>query len=216
MSFIIKSLKNHTLKEGVYLFDANIWITLLFRRINAGSHLHGYITFFQKFRENKLNSKIGVTNLIIGEVINRYLRDIKFNIFCSENRIENKKENYKKIYQKSHQYIIDFASICSEFEVYSDILMPINDGFGTDLNLDDIFNSPPIHFDYTDYQIYKLALKHKFIIVTDDSDFYVQDVEILTLNYKLINKYKDNVKPMLMANLPFADLSKRLNTEAGS
>lgn len=63
-----------------------------------------------------------------------------------------------------------------------------SDEAGSSVKLKDLLKSPPKGLDFNDYIVYQIAKKNGFTIVTDDSDFYVEDVEILTLNQTLLNK----------------------------
>ena len=196
MAFNIKDIKQHSLKSGTYLFDTNIWIYILFKIPSPGSYTEGYLTFFGDFRKSSEKPKIAITSQIVSEILNRYFRDIGFPKFCLQKGIDDCKENYKKHYKTSPEYIVDYGKICSDIDAYSEILIPVNDGLGTDFTLSDILCPPETQkLDYADRYYYLIAKKKGYMIVTDDADFFVEDVPILTLNAKLIKKAKDSIIP---------------------
>lgn len=82
----------------------------------------------------------------------------------------------------------DYISLCEDIKTYEDFYTLFPDGLGTDIKQKDILTSPPQSLDFNDNYYYKLALKNNFTIVTDDKDFFVQDIEILTYNNQLIEK----------------------------
>lgn len=82
----------------------------------------------------------------------------------------------------------DYISLCEDIKTYEDFYTLFPDGLGTDIKQKDILTSPPQSLDFNDNYYYKMALKYNFTIVTDDKDFFVQDIEILTYNNQLIEK----------------------------
>jgi len=191
MNYNIRQIDNVGLQKKKYFFDANLWLKIL----KPSFHLKGrdlkYIQFFEKFKNHPDHPKIVVTALVLSEVINRYLREVTFKKFCKNNNNPNPDPSYyKEIYRPTLQFQSDYISLCEDIKAYQNYYELIPDGLATDVKQKDILTSPPINLDFNDLYYYKLALKHGFTIVTDDKDFFVPDVEILTYNNQLIEKAK--------------------------
>ena len=141
------------------------------------------------------NPKKSRSALVLSEVINRYLRDVSFKKFCKKNHVADPPppSYYKEVYRSSQQFQADYVSLCEDIKAYQNYYELIPDGLASDVKQKDILTSPPVNLDFNDLYYYKLALKHGFVIVTDDKDFFVGDVEVLTNNNQLIEKAKATV-----------------------
>lgn len=191
MSYNIRHIDNAGLQKRKYFFDANIWLKILKPPFNLSKKDEKYLDFFEKFKGNTNHPKIAIVSLILSEVINRYLREVSFNKYLNSNNVKNPdKSYYKEIYRPSEQFRSDYVSICEDIKAYQNYYILINDGLGIDIKQKDLLTSPPVGLDFNDNYYYKLALKHQFIVVTDDKDFFVPDIEILTCNSNLIERGK--------------------------
>jgi PIN domain. len=198
MAYNISLLDNHTIEKKKYFFDANIWLMILKPPVTLKPYQKQYLDFVEKFMKSSQNPKIVIPSLILSEVINRYLRDVGMNIFIDKNGFTNVNSRfYKEIYRPSEQFKIDYELLCDDIKSYSKHYEFIPDKLGEEFKSKHILSSPPKGLDFNDHYYYLLAKKEKYSIVTDDGDFFVEDVEILTLNSTLYQKAKDSVKPKI-------------------
>jgi hypothetical protein len=102
---------------------------------------------------------------------------------------------YKENYRKSQQFAIDYILLCDDIKAYHNYFQLLPDGLGDDIKLKHLFKAPPQGLDFNDFYYYLLAKEHNWVVVTDDGDFFVEDIEVHTLNQTLINKYRDQVRP---------------------
>ena len=191
MSYNIRNIDFAGLQKKPYFFDANLWLKILKPPFGLSAKDQKYLSFFQKFCEHPNHPKIAVTTLVLSEVINRYLRDVTYPKYCSKQAQPTPdKSYYKECYRPSPQFLTDYISLCEDIKAYEDFYILFSDGLGTLIKQKDILTSPPQSLDFNDNYYYKMALKNDFTIITDDKDFFVQDVEILTYNNQLLEKAK--------------------------
>jgi len=191
MNYNIRHLDNVGLQKRKYFFDANLWLKILKPPFKIPPRDQKYLNFFEKFKDNINHPKIVVTALVLSEVINRYLRDVTFPKFYKKQNVENPdKSYYKTIYRPSPQFLLDYISLCEDIKTYQDFYELVDDGFGTDIKQKDILNYPPQSLDFNDNYYYQIAKKRNYIIITDDKDFFVPEVEILSYNNQLIEMAK--------------------------
>ena len=194
MGYNIRNIDIANLQKKNYFFDANLWLKILKPQFNLSLKDKKYLNFFQKFSNSTHKPVIAFTALLLSEVINRYLRDVTFVQFCKRNGQTNPdKSYYKEIYRSSEQFRNDYISLCEDIKAYQKMYKLFADGFGTDIRQKDILTSPPVSLDFNDNYYYIMALQNDFTIVTDDKDFFVQGVEILTYNNQLIDRAKNAV-----------------------
>ena len=195
MPYNIRNLDFANLQKKDYFFDANLWLKILKPPFNLSNRDKKYLSFFQKFSNHINHPVIAVTALLLSEIINRYLRDVTYIQFCKKQGQENPpKSYYKEVYRSSEQFRNDYISLCEDIKTYQNNYKLFPDGFGTDVRQKDILTSPPVSLDFNDHYYYKMALKNDFTIVTDDKDFFVPDVEILTYNNQLIDRGKGAIE----------------------
>ena len=189
MAYLIRHIDHAALQKKLYFFDANLWLKILKPPFNLSGKEKKYLDFFEKFKSNPNHPKIALTALVMSEVINRYLRDVSFKQFCRKNANPDPEPSYyKKVYRQTAQFQSDYISLCEDIKAYHNYYRFISDSFGEDIRQKDILTSPPVNLDFNDLYYYRLALMHGFTIVTDDADFFVEDVEVLTCNARLIDK----------------------------
>jgi len=191
MAYNIRDIQFVGLQKKKYFFDANLWLKILKPSFNISKRDQKYLQFFETFKNHPQHPKIAVTALVLSEVINRYLREVSFKKFCNKNNNPNPDPSYyKEKYRPDPQFQTDYISLCEDIKAYEDYYELIADGLTTDVKQKDILTSPPINLDFNDLYYYKLAMKNDFTIVTDDKDFFVEDVEVLTYNNQLIERAK--------------------------
>jgi predicted nucleic acid-binding protein len=196
MAYNIRHIDNVGLQKKMYFFDANLWLKILKPPFSISKKDQKYLDFFEKFKNHPQHPKIVVTALVLSEVINRYLREVSFRKFCKKNGVGDPPppSYYKEIYRSSQQFQADYVSIGEDIKTYQNFYELIPDGLTTDIKQKDILTSPPVNLDFNDLYYYKLSLKNGFTIVTDDKDFFVEDVEVITYNNQLIEKAKAAVE----------------------
>jgi len=189
VAFLISDIKNsNPQNEVMYLFDANVWLAILEGFYNERMY-NSYITFFDKIITNRIapSAMIGMPSLLISEIINRIMKDIYYYNYCADSNLNfNTPGQYKRIYRESKEYVLDFENVCSNIRDYDKKITFISD----DLNLytcDDIIKNIPQHLDFNDYVYCKIASKKNIAIVTNDKDFKVEDIRILTIQKSLLD-----------------------------
>lgn len=192
MPYNIRNLDFANLQKKNYFFDANLWLKILKPPFNLSKRDEKYLDFFEKFSNSINKPAIAVTALLLSEVINRYLRDVTYSQFCKKKgQLNVPKSYYKEVYRCSEQFRKDYISLCEDIKAYQNLYKLFSDGFGMEIRQKDILTSPPVSLDFNDFYYYKMALQNNFTIVTDDKDFFVPDVEILTYNNQLIDRAKN-------------------------
>jgi len=191
MGYNIRHIDNAGLQKRKYFFDANLWLKILKPPFNLTAKEEKYLNFFERFKNSPVHPKIVITSLLLSEVINRYLRDVTYTKFIKKSGVSNPdKSYYKEVYRPSEQFRTDYISLCEDIKAYQHYYELVSDGLGTDVKQKELLTSPPHSLDFNDHYYYRLALKHQYIIVTDDKDFFVPDVEVLTYNNQLIERAK--------------------------
>ena len=194
MSYQISSIKDKIPSSGTkYLLDTNIWYYIL--EGTSNNYQEVYLEFFNAIKNFSGSSKpkIVLPTTVLSEIINRLLRDIRFREFKDNpdnidkiSGIEERKI-YKDVYRNDEQFRIDYGMICYDIKSYHNILEFVGDEFNT-FKIKDILSNPPLSLDFNDFIITKIAKKNNFTIITDDADFLVENVNILTANNKLVAK----------------------------
>lgn len=190
MSYLISDIRKSSPENNeIYLFDANVWLAVLEGYFYEPQY-YPYKDFFNKIIRNRVapDAYIGMSSLLISEIINRAMKTVHYFNFCKDNKIDYRnvpKEHYKETYRKTRTYINDLEYVCSNIRDYESKIKLVSD----ELNLFDCKNlikDIPPHLDMNDYLYSKMALAKNYIIVTNDSDFSVEGIRILTTLESLI------------------------------
>jgi predicted nucleic acid-binding protein len=196
MPYNIRHIDTAGLQKRQYFFDANLWLKILKPAFDLKPRDERYLNFFERFKNHRENPKIILTALVLSEVINRYLREVTYPKFCKKKGVTNPdKSYYKEVYRPSTEFLADYISLCEDIKAYQHFYELADDGLASDVKQKDILTSPPQSLDFNDNYYYQLAKKRNYIIVTDDKDFFVEDVEVITYNTQLIEKAKAAVVP---------------------
>jgi len=204
MSWLIKPLPDNPDFKRTYVLDSNIWFFILVNSLDEPRpEEEKYRNFLYKFGKKcvKQGPIVKLPCFIFSEVLNRILRGIFYPKFKDKVNWSDPKYNYiepnhryKKVYKASSEYIDDYKKVISDFKAFEVFYDFQNDGIESILdkaNLDDVVKTK---LDFADYLLVKFAKNNDYVLVTDDSDFLVEDVEILTLNAKLISAAKARIK----------------------
>lgn len=187
MAYSITNLHHHSIKDKQYIFDSNMWIFILRPKLKPTRIEKDYLTFFSRFKVHEKKPKIILLSTILSEVINTLLK-IACEAYASRSNITLDKYYFKQKYRYTEDYKESYHTICDDIKNFGKLYELKSDDFGSNIKVEDILNSPLIGLDFNDLIIYQIAKANGYIIITNDSDFYVEDVEVLTYNTTLLNK----------------------------
>ena len=192
MAFLIEDINKYEAVEGgKYLFDANIWLAILDTNF-SNYYMRPYEALFEDIVTQKTirTARVVMPSLLLSEVLNRYMHDIFYKEFCRKNPPSAgmvKHQHYKQVYRPSTEYGKDLAMACGGIGAFTQ-----NNGisFLSD-NLDkftfkEIIKNIPRALDINDHLFAKIAKAQGLIIVTNDGDFRVDDVTVVTGNPALL------------------------------
>ncbi|MCA4782741.1 PIN domain-containing protein [Empedobacter stercoris] len=194
MPYKYSKTQNARPKDGAFYFlDANIWIKILAPKSKPSFKDKNYITFVEKIQDNS-KCKIVVTALVLSEVINRILRDVHMEKFLLKMQKQDPnytppKDFYKAVFRKSNDFKIAYTLLCDEIRDMHDTLHLVSDELGEKFKLKHILKDLPIHLDFNDHYYYQICKANNYILVTDDKDFWVEDVEVMTESDTLFNRF---------------------------
>lgn len=196
MRFNIKDISSCSpIPSKKYLFDANVWMIILGKN-KYNWNQKKYVTFFEKFKNSILKPppRIILLSLILSEIINSCLGIARIKYADREGIPKEKRKQFFKDkhsgYRTTDDYEKQYRLICDDMKSYNTFYEIVNDEFNH-LNLQSFLKNPPIKLDFNDYYYYRLAKKKGYIIVTNDEDFFVEDVEIITANQNLLRKFNN-------------------------
>ena len=194
MSYSYSKASSHSIKnQEKYFLDANIWLKVLAPKNKLSYKDKGYLSFFEKLVKNT-KVRIVVPALVISEVINRIIREVHY----KKHLITEAKKSpaftapdgyYKNVFRNTEDYRIAYNLICDDIKSYSTSIDLVNDEFGTTFKFKHVMSNPPTSLDFNDYYYYNLCKKKGYILVTDDKDFWVKDVQVVTMSETLLNKH---------------------------
>lgn len=179
------NLKKHTpLKDKKYLFDANIWISIIgWEGLNSFNNTKEISSFFNKC----INAQaiILLPAIVMSEIINRihheehkkYKRNINGN--CSYKDFRKTAESNKVIEDIQKLFISQIIKLKEH-----GIIEQIDDDFES-IDIYRVVDDLKI-LDFNDYVILEICKKQDAMLVTNDSDFlkFKDDINILTKNSK--------------------------------
>lgn len=194
MAYDIVHIDRVTKLGPAYFFDANLWLKILKPLINPSARDIKYLEFVERFKNDPGQPKIIITAFLLSEVINRYLHDVSYKRFCDKQKqVTPPKSYYKQVYRVSPDYKSDYVNICDDIAAFSSIFTLVSDDLGGKIDLTQILQNPILSLDFNDQYYYLQAKTNGYPIVTEDGDFFVEDVQILTYNSVLIDRAKSAV-----------------------
>lgn len=194
MSFSYSKLDYSIATDGSnYFLDANIWLKILNPKIKSSYKDKAYRSFFDSIINNS-KTKIVVPSLVLSEVINRILREVHMGKYISKIKRTDSSfvptaDFYKSDFRKTEDFRIAYNLVCDEIKNYHSSITLINDGLGSDFKFKHILKDPPSGLDFNDYYYYNICKKNNYILITDDKDFWVEDVVIYTQSETLYNRF---------------------------
>ncbi|WBU89332.1 hypothetical protein [Cellulophaga omnivescoria] len=194
MAYNIRNLRNHNVGDYNYFLDANIWIKKLKPKLgHINKKDKTYSDLFDKIVECH-NSKIFITPLLISEILNVCLH-IDFQNFLTDIKksFSNKKEekHYMKFnYRPSQEYRDSYLNLLDDISAFEHKLHSAEDSFNK-VNLSNLLAFPE-KLDFNDFYYQNIFNNTSIKFITDDEDFCVQNIDVFSLNQRLIdagNKY---------------------------
>ncbi len=172
-----------------FLLDANIWINVIRSSNKNKEKAELYREFFFELVDCK-GANIILPALVVSEVMNRLLREIYLKKFIERIGAKEPLDSkfYKEQFRPSNEYRSGCMLIADEFKTYLQSLELKNDEFGKSIKYKHVLSKFDFGLDFNDSFLYYLAKKNNYIIVTDDGDFCVKGVDVLTLNKELLKK----------------------------
>ncbi len=115
-----------------------------------------------------------------------YLRTIGMSKYANKVGVNVNNIDYKKEYRPSSEYSIEYEVLVDDIKYYHNAMELIPDEFGTFIKLRDLLKSPPKKLDFNDHYYFPLCKKNDYIMFTDDGDYSIGGVKIVTLNDNLL------------------------------
>ncbi|MDN3657963.1 PIN domain-containing protein [Ferruginibacter paludis] len=190
MAFLISDIRRTSPQNGCrYFFDSNVWLAVLYDFYNK-PYFDPYTKFFNEIIRNRTapTATIAMPSLLISELINRIMNDIYYYEYCLHTPMadgEKKHTHYKKNYRQSADYLLDLEDACVSIRDYKDKISFISDSLN-EYTCDTLIKNIPRHLDFNDHVFTKVALKQNLVLVTNDSDFRVENISILTTQTSLL------------------------------
>lgn len=190
----IKKLTQYTKVEPItYFIDAQVWIYSMNSFEDKKWWEERYIKFFFDIIESDINPKpkILVSTLLISEIINTYLRQVAMPEYKLFNDVsKNDSFNFKKDYRITNHYKNSYKQVCDDIFSYKESILFCNDS-SIISNAESILKADISAFDFNDYSYYLLCKEfskdNTIKILTNDGDFMVKDIDMITLNKDLLN-----------------------------
>ena len=95
----------------------------------------------------------------------------------------------KNVFRISPEFKIAYSLVCDEIKNYHSTIELLNDGLGVDFKFKHILKDLPSGLDFNDHYYYQLCKKNNFVLITDDKDFWVEDIEIVTMSSSLLDRH---------------------------
>ncbi|MBI3218559.1 MAG: hypothetical protein HYZ44_03535 [Bacteroidetes bacterium] len=191
-----------------YFFDANCWVTQLLYTSGTLNQVQRnqpqkYVNFFSSVitaatsHGNKPTAnkpKIIVTSLLISEIFNAYMH-LKHSVY---QKVNPNCKKFKKDYRPTTDYEKQTKTLISDFEAFKDYVL-IESDYVKEIDPFTLFQSVSSTNDFNDVFLYFQLREIKrninpIAIVTDDSDFVFEGIDIITANTTLLglNKNKNS------------------------
>jgi hypothetical protein len=190
VAYNISKLKANTpIINSLYFLDANVWVYAL-QYLESPSPNYWeqvYVDFFDDLINERSQPKILMPSVLVSEIINTYIRDVPFKEF--KNKTGKLDAHFKKDFRPSSDYLIAYHSILDDLKSYKNCIQFIDDSC--------ILNPSPqfLSKDFTDvdfndkyyfHLLKELSKTTPLTIVTNDGDFHIEDIPILTVHKDLL------------------------------
>ena len=197
MAYELIDLNYSSVPKGrCYFFDSNVLLPVV--GLPPRDRSEEYVLFFNSvYREAKETEACRILTCTnqISEVFN-ILMEVELQKHWTEQlKVANpdKKSFLKKVFRPSSDYKRAFDTYKEQFDVYSTVMELT--GTGTEPSLNGILDYDPKMIDFNDNIIRLVVQSQNAILVSDDGDFYGQELSQATFNKSLIRRFKDNIRP---------------------
>lgn len=195
MPYIVKKISTQKINKQLYFIDANVWIYVLNNFNTKDKYKKEYCKFIENMLESELSPKIIMCNMLLSEIINTYSRQIAFPNFTAKNPA---KTNFKQDFRNTSDYEKEISSLLDDLKLYQPLMEFVDDNFRAITNNKgiDYAQNMPKQSDYNDHFYIQLCLnlktttKQPLSIVTNDKDFKVQNIEVITNQKDLLKLSK--------------------------
>jgi predicted nucleic acid-binding protein len=182
-----------TIQSTYYFLDANVWIYALQSDDWMENWQHDYSEFFYDILDSELDDppKILMPSILFSEILNTYLRRIAMPEYMTQEEIgPHDAFTFKKDYRPTQHYRDNYDQLCDDIKSYKVSIHFMDDSLIISNNPE--FLNPAIDpFDFNDYFFYLLCREFQknnpIVVVTNDGDFQVEDIPIITKNRDLLN-----------------------------
>jgi len=188
---ILKLRDTTRIASQLYFFDTNAWIYAMQRFDDLEWWEKLYYNFFYDVIESELSPKpqIILTSLLLSEIVNTFLRQVAIPDYKLSTNIPGHQEViFKSQYRPTQHYRDSFKKLMDDIYSLKNAILFVHDAEVT--NEDILLPQDIGMFDYNDYLYYKLSQElnknQKVTIITNDSDFQVEDIEVITANKTLL------------------------------
>ncbi|MBR9859985.1 hypothetical protein GYB22_04425 [bacterium] len=190
---MVTRLQNCQVESKYYFFDANVWLyALQGDDIALERWEENYSDFLYSVVESDLDPKpkILMPAILYSEILNVYLKKIKYNERLAELGMTSQDYQYKRDFRGSAQYNESIENLYDDISAISDSILFVGDDILLNNN-DPLYFEPGFgSFDFADYFYSKLCHEisnnHDLSIVTNDGDFDQCPVHIITSNRNII------------------------------
>lgn len=210
MSFRIRRLNKLRITPRTYFLDANVWLYFLqgeylaVDKYGLNEYSKRYHARYWTFVNGLLQvegARIGVSALLVSEIVNAFIR--KFAMRSNLSRLgwtdskifmANPKYDYRDNPESNYDEMMRFVSGTLMNFCEADKLVFCDLGFSvTDQATYILQNFARMNrTDFNDYCFYEICAQKRWPLITDDEDMCFPDIEIYTLQDKLLRKAKED------------------------
>jgi hypothetical protein len=187
-------------KGKSYFFDANVWLMIIQGREKVEPYKRPYIDFFEALvtlsdacsGDNK--PIIVVNTALISEAFNAFLRS-EFDLY-KERRLTEigisqqeqrriKEMGFKRDFRSLDEYDEAKSEFQSNMAAYWPYIQWLKEE-DTGIDLERLIQQIPGNLDFNDYYYYEICIEKGYTFITNDRDFIVDGITILTCNQHIL------------------------------
>ncbi|CRZ34601.1 PIN domain-containing protein [Herbinix hemicellulosilytica] len=187
MSKRIINAANYTPTSNDRLFfDCNVMMYIFY---TAGSYSNNDIRIYTNIFNNAIRNKasIFIPSIFISEFVNSYIQ-AEYKRYIRINQLDKETFKFKYDYRQTDDYKDTIQDVSNIINNQLLIIGHKLDDIFSEIDISNIFNNEQT-FDFNDRYYIELAKKNNLKIITNDSDFYIdENVDIITYNRKLLYK----------------------------
>lgn len=188
----ITNLRAAKVSSMHYFLDANVWIYAVQGDGLLNPWQKRYSDFFYSIVDSTLDPqpRILMPSLLFSEILNVYLKQIALPEFKHLNGISPTAPfNVKRDYRTTQHYKDSYEKICDDILGLKTSVIFLDDSI--------VAGNPPAYiqaavdpFDFNDFFYYLICRQyqktHRTAIVTNDGDFQIADIPVITSNQDLL------------------------------